>query len=170
MTAATAIKAIGFTIRYVTVLSVVVLFGATSLAQQAERNLAPSAADEASAVRFASIDVIVDSPEPLAAWQFELTDNNASMRVVGVENGESEAFADAPYFDLEAVAAGTAERIVVADFNAGSDAELPVGTTRIATVHVQYAVQSEPDFQLRLMAAGNAAGERIAAAIRLSTQ
>ena len=135
-------------------------------AQQAERAAAPAA----TAVRFVSLDVLIETPEPLAAWQFELADANGTMRVVGVENGDSAAFREAPYFDLDAVQRGTAERIVVADFNAAPDAELPSGTTRIATVHVRHDERVDPDYQLRLMAAGNAAGEPIAAAIRLETR
>ncbi|HMB73027.1 MAG TPA: hypothetical protein VKQ06_05610 [Gammaproteobacteria bacterium] len=138
------------------------------LAQQVERSAAPLAAE--AAVRFASIDVVIDAPEPLAAWQFELSDGNGSMLIVGIENGDSAAFADAPYFDLDAVQAGRAERIVVADFNASPGADLPQGTTRIATVHVRYDAQTSPDYQLRLMAAGNAAGEPIDAAIELATR
>lgn len=140
---------------------------AAVFAQQVQRSAAPVAD---AAVRFASVDVFVDSPEPLAAWQFELTDASGSMLIVGVENGDSAAFGDAPYFDLEAVQAGSAERIVVADFNADPGAELPEGATRIATVHVRYGAQIDPDYQIRLMAAGNAAGERIDAAIRLATR
>lgn len=142
---------------------------AAVLAQQAERSAPPALAADA-AVRFASVDVFIDSPQPLAAWQFELTDATGSMLIVGVENGDSAAFGEAPYFDLDAVAAGTAERIVVADFNAEPGAALPDGTTRIATVHVRHGAQTDPEYQIRLMAAGNAAGERIDAAIRLATR
>lgn len=137
------------------------------LAQQPQDSAESADASQA-AVRFASLDVIIDSPEPLGAWQFELSDDNGSMLIVGVENGDSPAFGDPPYFDLAAVRAGSAERIVVADFNALPGADLPDGATRIATIHVRYDAQIDPDYRLRLMAAGNAAGEPVDAAIRLA--
>jgi hypothetical protein len=158
-------------IRRFALLSTLALLGAAAgiavMAQQAE-SLAAPAADAIAAVRFASLDIVINSPEPLAAWQFELTDRNASMLIVGVENGDSPAFGGAPYFDLDAVQSGRAERIIVADFNAARDAALPSGTTRIATVHVRYDAQTDPEYALRLVAAGNAAGEPIAATIRIA--
>ena len=137
------------------------------VAQEADRLTAPLA-EAVAAVQFQSLDIIIDSPEPLAAWQFELTDRNGSMLIVGVENGDSAAFANAPYFDLDAVQSGRADRIIVADFNAQPSAALPTGATRIATVHVRLDAFSDPDYELRLVAAGNAAGEPIDAAIRLA--
>jgi hypothetical protein len=141
--------------------------GVSGLAQQAELSIAPSA-DLVSEFRFASLDVVIDAAEPLAAWQFELTDRNGAMLIVGVENGDSDAFSDAPYFDLDAVSRGNAERIIVADFNAAPNVNLPSGAVRIATVHVRYSAQIDPDYQLRLVAAGNAAGEPIEADIRIA--
>lgn len=152
------------------VLATLVLSTTTYLAvvaQEANRLTAPLA-EAVAAVQFASLDVIIDSPEPLAAWQFELTDQNGSMLVVGIENGDSAAFTDAPYYDLDAVQNGLAERIIVADFNAQPSAALPTGATRVATIHVRYDAFTDPDYSLRLMAAGNAAGEPIDAAIRLA--
>jgi len=121
-------------------------------------------------VRFATIDVYVDSPEPLAAWQFELREATGSMAVVGVENGESAAFAGTPHYDLDAVAQGRAERIIVADYSLGERATLPVGRTRVATVHVRLMGAQAPEFQLQLIAAGNAAGEAIDAAAVIELQ
>jgi hypothetical protein len=127
-------------------------------------------AAEAVAARFAAIDVYVESPEPLAAWQFELTEASGAMAVVGVENGESAAFAGTPHYDRDAVAAGRAERIIVADFSLADSAALPTGRTRVATVHVRLAGTRAPDFELRLVAAGNSAGEAIRAAAVLELQ
>ena len=131
----------------------------------------PAVADEAmeGGARFAALQVYVDSESiPLAAWQFELSERNGLMQVVGVENGESAAFRAAPYFDREAVRLGTADRIIVADFSLENDA-LPRGKTRIATIHVRLAGAAEPDYELRLTAAGNAAGANIQAEISLET-
>ncbi|MGH7337604.1 MAG: hypothetical protein ACREI7_08505 [Myxococcota bacterium] len=121
-------------------------------------------------VRFAALDVFLDSDTPLAAWQFELGERNGLMTVVGVENGESAAFGRAPYYDLEAVQQDRVDRVIVADFSLQPAASLPVGRTRIATIHVRLAGEDEPDYQLRLLAAGDAAGRPIDAAISFSAQ
>jgi hypothetical protein len=115
------------------------------------------------AVRFQAIDVYVESAEPLAAWQFELTETTGAMTVVGVENGDSAAYRDAPYFDLDAVREDRADRIVVADFSLAGVGELPVGRTRIATVHVRLSGGQAPDFNLQLIAAGDIDGHAIPA-------
>jgi len=115
------------------------------------------------AVRFAAIDVYLESAEPLAAWQFELTEATGAMAVVGVENGDSEAFAQAPRYDLDAVARDRADRIIVADYSLADRDLLPSGRTRVATVHVRLTGTRAPAFELQLIAAGNADGEPVAA-------
>ena len=122
------------------------------------------------AVRFAAIDIYVDSAEPLAAWQFELSEASGAMAVVGVENGDSDAFPDAPYFDRSVIEADRAERIIVADYSLADVARLPTGTTRVATVHVRLAGARIPEFDLELIAAGNAAGAPITAEAILELQ
>lgn len=128
-----------------------------------------SHADE-TRVRFAALDIFLESAEPVAAWQFELSEAGGRMRVVGVENGDSPAFAKAPYFDRKAVGADRADRIIVADFTLRPEAELPVGKVRIATVHVRLTGDSGPEYVLRLVAAGNPRGEPVPASIHLNTQ
>lgn len=128
---------------------------------------APAPDSAASAVRFTTLDVFVASSEPLAAWQFELAERNGRMTVVGVENGDSAAFRDAPYYDLETLQRGAADRIVIADFSLSNAASLPVGRTRVATVHLRLTGTAAPDYEVRLIAAGNSAGEPIDAAISL---
>lgn len=143
---------------------------AALLALFAARGQEPAAAqtgDAAGAVRFTTLDVYVASSEPLAAWQFELAERGGRMTVVGIENGESAAFGDAPYYDLETIQRGAADRVVVADFSLSDAASLPVGRTRVATVHVRLTGTAAPDYELRLIAAGNSAGEPIDAAISL---
>ena len=127
----------------------------------------PQAAD--SDVRFAALEIFVETNEPLAAWQFELRESAGSMRVVGVENGDSAAFGDAPYYDLEAVMGGTADRIIVADYSLRPPGELPTGRSRIATIHVQLEGTTAPDYVLNLVAAGGAGGEPIQASIDFDT-
>src|SRR5262249_57773137 len=46
--------------------------------------------------RFATVDVFIDSAEPLAAWQFELGERRGAMQVVGIEGGENASFGDRP--------------------------------------------------------------------------
>jgi len=124
----------------------------------------------AAPVRFEAIDVFVESDEPLAAWQFELAEASGSMTVVGIENGESEAYAGTPWYDLDAVAADRADRIIVADYSLSQPDALPVGRTRIATVHVRLSGDAAPDFELNLIAAGNAEGRPIAATVTLELE
>lgn len=127
-----------------------------------------SAADD---VRFASVEMYLDSAEPVAAWQFELADVAGLMRVVGVENGESDAFDGVPYYDREAVRLGTSDRIIIADYSLADLGELPSGRTRITTVHIMLAGDGEPDLRPKLITATRADGSVIDAALsyRLST-
>lgn len=120
--------------------------------------LAVAAIGEASP-RFVPVNVFLDSPEPVAAWQFELKDRNASMKVVGVENGDSDAFQPAPYYDRDAVTRGDADRIVVADYSLAEASELPSGRVRVATVHVM--LDGDADFELNLVTANAADGRPI---------
>ena len=121
-------------------------------------------------VRFAALDVQLESAQPVAAWQFELSEAGGRMHVVGVENGDSPAFAKAPYFDRKAVNDGRADRIIVADFTLRPPAELPTGKVRIATVHVRITGDSRPEYVLRLVTAGNAAGKPVPASVHLNIQ
>ena len=116
-------------------------------------------------IRFATLDIYLESTEPLAAWQFELRETSGRMRVVGVENGEVAAFPEAPYYDLAAVSAGAADRIVVADYSLRPAVELPTGRNRMATIHIQIEGPADPVYVLNLMAAGGANGEPIQASI-----
>lgn len=113
--------------------------------------------------RFETLDIYIETTEPLAAWQFELREVSGRMRVVGVENGETVAFPEAPYFDLAAVSEGTADRIIVADYSMRQAVELPTGRNRLATIHIRIEGTAEPDYVLNLMAAGGANGEPIQA-------
>jgi hypothetical protein len=120
--------------------------------------------------RFATVDVYIDSTEPLAAWQFELGERRDTMQVVGIEGGESASFGDPPYYDRAAVERAAADRIIVADFSLSPPQSLPVGRTRVATVHVRLAGGAAPDYDVRLVAAGAADGRPIDAKISLDTR
>jgi hypothetical protein len=127
-------------------------------------------AQQAAQTRFAVVDVYVDSAVPLAAWQFELRERHGEMQVVGVENGDSGAYTQAPYYDRAAVDRGVADRIIVASFSLRPPAELPVGRARVATVHGRLSSASAPDYRLQLVAAGAADGKPIDATISLDTR
>ena len=123
-------------------------------------------ADDVSSPRFVPLDIHLDSPAALAAWQFELEDRNGAMKVVGVEHGGHAAFPRAPYYDREAVARGGAARIVVADYSLADASRLPVGRVRLATLHLM--LTGEPDFELRLVTATAPDGRAIEASISLT--
>jgi len=112
-------------------------------------------------VRFAPLHIYLDSGiRPLAAYQFELKAVAGRIKIVGVEGGQHAAFKDAPYYDPAALAN---DRIIIAAFNTGS--ELPKGRTRIATIHLQIIGDAEPDYELKLVVAGDADAKEIPAKI-----
>ncbi len=116
-------------------------------------------------VRFAPVHVYLDSGDAaLAAYQFELKAKPGSIKIVGVEGGEHTAFKEAPYYDPAAL---TQNRIIIAAFNTGSD--LPQGRTHIATLHLQITGAAEPEYQLKLIVAGDADGQDLPAEITLET-
>ena len=122
--------------------------------------LGASAGDSA-AQRYQPVDVFVDSgDQPLAAYQIEVTVDGDAM-IVGVEGGDSPAFAPAPHYDPKALAGG---RIIIADLDVGSD--LPRGRTRVATLHMRES-GAPPTYHVVLQAAANADGTPIPATVRL---
>ena len=118
-------------------------------------------------VRFEAIDIYLDSAEPVAAWQFEMDERNGLMTVVGVENGSSQAFSEAPYFDRDAVRLGDADRIIVADYSLDAEDTLPVGRIRLATIHFMLSGDVTPDYRLSLVAAASADGKPVNASISM---
>ncbi len=121
-------------------------------------------------VRFVAIDIYLDSAEPVAAWQFEMDERNGLMTVVGVENGSSQAFSEAPYFDRNAVQLGKADRIIVADYSLEPENALPAGHIRLATIHVRLSGDISPDFRLTLIAAASIDGRPINASISMEQE
>ena len=129
--------------------------------------LVPTAAgaDSGGSPRFVPVEIHLDSPQPVAAWQFELRDRNGAMKVVGIERGGIPAFPDAPYYDREAVAAGGADRIIVADYTLADASRLPRGRMRLAILHLM--LEGDADFELRLVTATRSDGQAIDASIAL---
>ena len=138
------------------VLPAILAIALAALADAAEPGDAP-------APRFMPVDIVLDSPEPVAAWQFELANRNGAIKIVGIENGDSKAFDRAPYYDRATTQGRAVERVVVADYTLADVAELPRGRTRIATVHV--LVVDEANFVVTLVAAATADGRPIDASI-----
>lgn len=131
--------------------------------------------------RFEAVHVYIDPMgEPMAAYQFELSAENAQLTVVGLENGGHPAFAEPPYFDRGAVEAGKADRLIVAAFSLLPDSELPRKRTRVATVMVRVKMDGDGDspnqqpepvrYLLALKAASNAAGTPIEVKIHSGDQ
>jgi hypothetical protein len=127
------------------------------LAQESEQDYSTAQ----SGVRFAPLHIYIDSGnKSLAAYQFELKAVAGQIKIVGVEGGRHEAFKEAPYYDPAALAK---DRIIIAAFSTGSD--LPKGRTRIATIHLQIIGGTEPQYELKLIVAGDADAKEIPAEI-----
>ena len=122
-------------------------------------------ADSGDTPRFVPVEIHLDSPQPVAAWQFEFRDRNGTMKVVGIERGGIPAFPDAPYYDRNAVAEGGADRIIVADYTLADESRLPKGRMRLATLHLMLA--GDADFELHLVTATTFDGQSIDASIAL---
>lgn len=125
--------------------------------------IAPAVARQGdeNAIRFAPLHVYIDSDDSaLAAYQFELKVVKGDVKIVGVEGGEHEAYAEPAYYDPAAL---SKDRIIIAAFSTGD--ELPTGKTRVATIHLQITGQVEPEYKLKLAVAGDEDGDEISAKI-----
>jgi hypothetical protein len=119
----------------------------------------PQAAE--TAVRFETVDVFVDTTDKaLAAYQLEFFAAAGGAKVAGIEGGAHPAFATPPYYDPKAM---QQDRVILAAFTTDDAGALPAGRTRVATIHLQTAGTDLPDFRIRLEAAADAEGRKIAA-------
>ena len=119
--------------------------------------------DQPATIRFTAYDVFVDTgDEQLAAYQIALESTSNNVLFAGVEGGEHEAFADAPYYDPAAM---MHEKLIIAAFNTGD--ELPAGKARVARIHVQITGEKEPDFATACTVAAAIDGTPIEATITL---
>ena len=108
---------------------------------------------------FRAVDLFVDSGnQPLAAYQLSFACAAADAKIVGIEGGEHNAFAEPPYYDPKAM---QNNHVVVAAFNTASSEQLPRGRTRIATIHIQTSASAERRYELKVEAAATPAGESI---------
>jgi hypothetical protein len=103
------------------------------------------------AVRFEAVDVFVDPQgQPLGAYQIEFKATTGDVKLVGVEGGASEAYRKAPYYDPKAL---QQSRIILAAFS--TDSSLPIVRTRVARLHLQVTGDAKPEYELKLMVAGD---------------
>jgi hypothetical protein len=109
-------------------------------------------------VAFAPLDIFLEVDEPLAAYQVELLVTAGEADIVGVEGGDAAGFRAAPYYDPAALAGG---RIVVGAFS--TEHVLTRGRHRVAAVHMRQTGAAPAEYELRLVAAATADGERTAA-------
>ncbi len=140
-----------------------VVLVAAQVEQQGDRAGREDAAPAAATPRFSYVDVFVDSgARPLAAYQVELVGHvdGGSVKIVGVEGGESAAFRDAPYYDPAAM---QGERVVIGALSTLPAGDLPSGKVRIARVHVMVSGggNSETTYELKLVTAAGVDAERI---------
>jgi hypothetical protein len=118
---------------------------------------------EPAGVRFGSVEVRVDAgATPLAAYQLEFVADPERVKIVGIEGGEHPAFLVPPYYDPAAL---MHHRVILAAFSTAE--ELPVGPTRVTTLHLRIVGEEEPDYSAELTVAADAAGNRIEATVDL---
>jgi hypothetical protein len=110
-------------------------------------------------VHFTAVDIYVDSKNvALAAYQLEFSGQGDRVRIAGIEGGEHNAFKIPPFYDPKAM---QQERVILAAFNTAQATKLPSGSTRVATVHLQYSGAQPPTFSLKLHTASNSEGKEI---------
>jgi hypothetical protein len=109
---------------------------------------------------FTTVRVLLDSNQPVSAWQFELTGN--AIEIVGVESGNAQGYNDPPYYDPQAL---SHNRIIVGAYTLNENP--PAGKIHVATLHIQYDLSVNPDFKVRLMAVGNKEGTHTPATVEI---
>jgi hypothetical protein len=119
---------------------------------------------------FATVDLFVVSETPVAAWQVELTERSGSMQVVGIERGDDATFRDPPFYDRVVLERDVTDRVVLASFSLSGAETLPRGRVRVARVHVRTTGGAQPDYEARLVAAGAADGQPIAAGLNVEIE
>jgi hypothetical protein len=108
-------------------------------------------------IRFAAVDIFLDSPDkPLAAYQLEFAITNGLAKIVGIEGGEHPAFREPPFYDPKAM---QSERVVIAAFSTGK--QLPIGKTRVATIHLQVTGTAEPQIHSGQEITVDSSGEKL---------
>lgn len=123
----------------------------TSLAEQGQST---------NTIRFHAVDVFVNSTnKPLAAYQLEFT-ASPGVKIVGIEGGEHAAFKEAPFYDLKAM---QHERVIIGAFSTAKADKLPVGKTRVATIHLQTTSNQPLSFEVKLKTVATVDGKKVSA-------
>ena len=118
---------------------------------------------DTNSVRFQAVDIFVDSQATvLAAYQLEFAVTNGNAKIVGIEGGEHPAFAEAPFYDPKAI---QHERVILAAFSTQAADKLPIGKTRVATIHLQISGTDELKFETKLTTAASSDGNKISVTI-----
>ena len=143
-------------------MAAIFLFAAVAAAADETGPATRPASSQSAAVRFAWVDVFVDSgATPLAVYQFELKTLAGDAKIVGVENGDVNSFQSPPYYDPAALQGG---RIIVGAFSRGAG-DLPKGRSRVARLHLAITGPAVPQYSTRLVVAGAKDGSAIQANI-----
>jgi hypothetical protein len=131
-------------------------------------HLAAAFAQTESPIQFIGINIYVDAGlTPLAAYQLEFKATNGTVKIVGIEGGESPAFKEPPHYDPRAM---QQERVVIAAFTTDSADKLPSAKTRVATIHLQVSGDAKPNYTLKLEAAADSNGKTISATATFDIQ
>lgn len=118
----------------------------------------------ATPVHFTTWDIVLDSPQPIAAWQLRATPRDDSVRLVGIEGG-SPPFAEPAAYDPAALAGGV---VILAAYTLLPPAQLPDGAIAVATLHVRQRGETTiPPFAVALELAADADGNAIDARVEL---
>jgi hypothetical protein len=127
--------------------------------------LSPLAGRGATPAHFRPVEIWVDSGDvPLAAYQLEISADGDAI-IVGVEGGAVTPFSEPPRYDPAALLGG---RIILATFS--TDADLPRGRTRVATLLVREAGDRTAQYRSIVVAAAGADGRPIPATVHLVAQ
>lgn len=117
------------------------------------------AAHAADSIRFAVYDVYIDPQgEPLAAYQITLSAPGNEVKLVSIEGGEHQAFAEPPYHDPAAI---QKSKVILAAFSTSPGSALPRAIVRVASLHVQITGDGNPAFEVQIKKAGNAEAQMI---------
>jgi hypothetical protein len=79
-----------------------------------------------------------------------------------IEGGEPEAFRQPPVYDPKAM---QHDRVIIASFSTAATSTLPMGKTRVATIHIQISGDQVPQFEIKLQTAGDSRGHKISAQV-----
>ncbi|MHC5053403.1 MAG: hypothetical protein ACYTKD_01655 [Planctomycetota bacterium] len=132
------------------------------------------------AIEFRTVDVFITSDAPLAAWQVDVRYDRSTVKILsleGGEEGEDAAWREPPHHDARGM---SRSRIMLAAF-VNDDAKATTGRARVARLHVEITVaDGDPgtrnaaaadiigSMRVRLVAAAQAGGERIAPTVELA--